>query len=714
MGPMWRRCSSPRRTCGSVGDFVDVVRAVLGPRALVGATASSVIGGAEEIEESPAVVVVGRARRRRATRFASTRTRAATAGRSPVCRTTSAGDRARWCCSPTRDSFPTDAFLRQVAHEAPAHHRDRRVGLGGARPGGNRLVLDGLLLDEGAVGFLLEDASARVVVSQGCRPIGDPFIVTRADHNFIQELGGRPALERVQQLIDSATPADRVVARRGLHVGIVIDERKDEFTAATSSCATCSGADRELGAVAVGDLVDVGTTVQFHVRDAVTADEDLRDDARRSGGRVGVGVHLQRARSALVRRTRPRRRAGAEAARGGAVAGMFCAGEIGPVGGRTFLHGFTASGPAVRLIVRSTDTASGARAGRAVPRRRRRGTRSSAPVVRATVVPMEPMPPLTPSTLLTPARAGRVLAYCVLALPAGAVGLALLVAGWSLTLALAVTPAGVGVLVLFAAALRVVAGVESAMAAALLGVLRRRATPRPASGYWRRGPAVLGDSTFWKHQLFLFVRVILGWPIGIALVSLFGSALGLIVAPVYYRWLPIDGGGHGFDYGVCVPADTFVETLALVPAGLVLFGITYALLGSAGTMWQHLAGALLPGRMSAMNVSVPDLRQRRRALAVHGIVTLMLTVLLTGIWGLTTRVLLAVLACARARLGIGGSRVGAGARRAAGTLATGGHDEGAGAAPRVHRGRRGVPRARVGRHDTLVLLGPPGRRSGCR
>jgi small ligand-binding sensory domain FIST len=325
----------------AVGDLVDVVRAVLGPRVLVGATASAVIGGAEEIEDAPAVSLwagrVGAVRPLRLDAFADNGGWTVTGlprdlGRAP----------ATLVLLTDPDTFPTDAFLRQVAEVAPATTVIGGLASAG-RGAGNRLVLDGLLLDDGAVGFLLEEAPTRVVVSQGCRPIGEPFIVTRAEHNFIHELGGRPALERVQQLIDGASPADRSLLVQGLHAGIVIDESKADFARGDFLVRNVLGANRESGAVAVGDLVEAGTTVQFQVRDAATADEDLRallDGPPAASALVftcnGRGSHLFAEPdhdAALV----------AEAVRGGAVAGMFCAGEIGPVGGRTFLHGFTAS-----------------------------------------------------------------------------------------------------------------------------------------------------------------------------------------------------------------------------------------------------------------------------------------------------------------------------------------------------------------------------------
>lgn len=328
----------------AMGDFVDVVRAALAPRVLAGATASSVVGGTEEVEEGPAVTLwagrVGGVRPVRLDAFHQSD------GWSITGLPRDIGHRPRTLvllADPS--SFPTDAFVRQVGAAAPGLTVIGGLASAGNRPSSNRLVLDGLLLDDGAVGVLLDDALVDVVVSQGCRPIGDPFIVTRAEGNFVHELGGRRAVDRVRELIESASPEDRALLARGLHLGIVVDEHRAEFDRGDFVVRNVLGVQQASGAVAIGDLVETGTTVQFQVRDAASADEDLR---------ALLGATPGTAEAALVFTCNGRghKLFGAPnhdaalvsaAVRGGAVGGMFCAGEIGPVGGRAFLHGFTAS-----------------------------------------------------------------------------------------------------------------------------------------------------------------------------------------------------------------------------------------------------------------------------------------------------------------------------------------------------------------------------------
>jgi small ligand-binding sensory domain FIST len=168
-------------------------------------------------------------------------------------------------------------------------------------------------------------------------------VVTRAERNVIYEIAGRPALDRLNEMATSLSPDDRSLLARGVHVGRVIDEGRAEFGRGDFLVRQVIGADPEAKALAVGDEIEVGTTIQFHVRDADSADEDLRALLAESSGRAalvftcnGRGTHLfgDPHHDASVINIQ---------VDGGATAGMFCAGEVGPIGGRNFVHGFTAS-----------------------------------------------------------------------------------------------------------------------------------------------------------------------------------------------------------------------------------------------------------------------------------------------------------------------------------------------------------------------------------
>lgn len=213
------------------------------------------------------------------------------------------------------------------------------------RPGGNRLVLDGETFREGAVGMLVSGPTPiRGVVSQGCRPIGRPLIVTKARENIVCELGRRPALEVASEVLGTLDESDRLLVKQGLHLGRVINEYQEAFGRGDFLIRNVVGADRD-GNLGLTDRVRVGQTVQFHLRDAATADEDLRSLLSGVGERPkgailfscnGRGTRLFDGPDHDIRTIH-------EALGPVPTAGFFAMGEFGPIGGRNFVHGFTAS-----------------------------------------------------------------------------------------------------------------------------------------------------------------------------------------------------------------------------------------------------------------------------------------------------------------------------------------------------------------------------------
>lgn len=330
------------------GDVVTAVHAALTPRRLLGATAVSVLGADREVEAQPALSVWG-------ARLAS----GAGAGLRPLrldaLRTADGITLLGFDPSALRDagavllvsdpaSFPTEEVLAALRREAPELPVIGGVASAGVGPGANRLALDETVHDDGAVGIVLPAGAVAIdtVVSQGCRPIGEPRTVTRAEANVIREIAGTPALEHLAAVLGALPPEDRELAQQGLHLGRVIDEHRVDLGRGDFLVRNVVGADRESGALVVNDIVEVGATVQLQVRDADAADEDLR--ALLAGRRAeaalvftcnGRGMRLfgvpDHDATVVTELTGSR-----------ATAGMFCAGEIGPIGGQVFLHGFTA------------------------------------------------------------------------------------------------------------------------------------------------------------------------------------------------------------------------------------------------------------------------------------------------------------------------------------------------------------------------------------
>ena len=186
-------------------------------------------------------------------------------------------------------------------------------------------------------------------VSQGAGPVGPEMTITAAEANLIGELAGKPAMERLGEVIAALPEDERELARGGVLLGIVIDENRPEYERGDFLVRPIIGADRESGAIAIGERVRVGQTVRLHVRDAASADEDLREALRAqaqalgSEGAAGALLFTCNGRGSHMFEVPDHDAARDRGLPGAPTAGFFCAGEIGPVGGRNFLHGFTAT-----------------------------------------------------------------------------------------------------------------------------------------------------------------------------------------------------------------------------------------------------------------------------------------------------------------------------------------------------------------------------------
>ncbi len=247
-------------------------------------------------------------------------------------------------------SFPADVLLARLNEDHGGVAVAGGMASGGWGVGQNRLILGGHEIDRGAVAVLLHGATRmRTVVSQGCRPVGWPLVVTKVERNVLLELGGKPALAQLQEIFGTLTPHEQGLFRDGLHVGQVINEYQDQFGRGDFLVRNVQGADPKSGAIAVSDYLRVGQTVQFHVRDAGTADEDLEAMLAAAGNDANGRTLAALLFTCNGRGTRlfekPNHDASALAHHYAKlpVAGFFAQGEIGPVGGKNFLHGFTAS-----------------------------------------------------------------------------------------------------------------------------------------------------------------------------------------------------------------------------------------------------------------------------------------------------------------------------------------------------------------------------------
>jgi small ligand-binding sensory domain FIST len=329
--------------------LVAAVAGETGQLPLIGCVAEAVAGGAREVESGPAVALWLAAGTGPVETFAMEFVRTPSGGAFGGYRFGQGGAGVHlMICDPF--TFPARDLLGHLNEHVPGAMVMGGIASGGLALRQSRLFLDGRVLPSGAVGAHLPRAEVHPLVAQGCRPVGDPYTTTRADGNVIFELGGRPPLVRLQELAAALTGRERELLAQGVHLGMVINEYQAEPGQGDFLIRGIVGTDPESGAIAVGEQVEVGQTVQFHVRDADSADADLRRTLAREaaalGGRRAAGALLFTCNGRGSRLfPGPDHDAGLLAETLGTipVAGFFCAGELGPVGGQNFLHTFTAS-----------------------------------------------------------------------------------------------------------------------------------------------------------------------------------------------------------------------------------------------------------------------------------------------------------------------------------------------------------------------------------
>jgi len=328
--------------------LVAAVAGETGQVPLIGCVAEAVAGGSREVESEPAVSLWLAADVGPVETFSMEFVPTPSGGAFGGYRFEQAAGIRLMICDPF--TFPVADLLAHLNQHVPGATVMGGMASGGLQLRQSRLFLDGRVLARGAVGASLPRAEVHALVAQGCRPVGNPYTTTRADGNVIFELGGRPPLERLRDLAAALPTADAKLLAQGVYLGMVIDEYQAEPGRGDFLIRGVAGVDPESGAIAVGDEVAVGQTVQFHVRDAGSADEDLRRTLEREAAALGA----RRPAGALLftcngRGSRlfagPDHDAGLLAEVLGAipVAGFFCAGELGPVGGQNFLHAYTAS-----------------------------------------------------------------------------------------------------------------------------------------------------------------------------------------------------------------------------------------------------------------------------------------------------------------------------------------------------------------------------------
>lgn len=375
-----------------------VVRSALRPAMLLGVTAGGVVGNGVEVEDKPGVALFAAALpgttlhaftyrhlphvKDEHDEEALLRMAAAIGARSDLRATLFFADPFS---VPAGSIVGAISAVPKVVRGLPRLPLVGGMASAGAAPGSNMLVLNDEVMRSGAVGVTIRgNVAVDCMVSQGCRPIGRPLVITGGHRNIITALGGRSAFEVLRDTVNELDETDRLLLPNGIFIGRVINEYKDRFGRGDFLVRGVMGVDQSVGAVAVGDAVQVGQTVQFHVRDAETASEDLTmlleaeqlrrpavgallftcngrgrkffskpnhdaqaicaalDAARAEGSEWDWGASDVNATSPVEDRVQDAPGDAAPSTDSVPLAGFFAAGEIGPIGDRSFVHGHTA------------------------------------------------------------------------------------------------------------------------------------------------------------------------------------------------------------------------------------------------------------------------------------------------------------------------------------------------------------------------------------
>ena len=244
--------------------------------------------------------------------------------------------------------FPMDGLLERFNEDRPDVEIIGGMASGAVTPDESRLLLNSETFKTGAVVTRLSGTNyIQTVVSQGCRPIGEPMVVTKSERNVIFQLGGEPALVKLKKIFDTLPTREQRMVEHGLQLGRVISEYQENFEFGDFLIRNVVSFDPDTGAIVVADYMKVGQTIQFHIRDHETATAEMQQLLSNQMAKTPSQSALLFTCNGRGTRMFPEPNHDAallsKALGSELVAGLFAAGEIGSVGGKNFLHGFTAS-----------------------------------------------------------------------------------------------------------------------------------------------------------------------------------------------------------------------------------------------------------------------------------------------------------------------------------------------------------------------------------
>ncbi|MBI5817925.1 MAG: FIST C-terminal domain-containing protein [Verrucomicrobia bacterium] len=342
------------RFVGALPDLIEDIHLHLGARCLVGCTGAGIIGEDREVERAPAVSLWAASMPGVTVQPFRITQHQVEESNGPAFWHSELGigpeDEPSLIFLPDPFSIDATRAVEELGAAYPGRPLVGGLASGGRQAGENRVWINEKVFEDGAIGVALCGAvRLRAIVSQGCRPIGEPLIVTKAQRNVIVELANQPPVVALQETLRALSEQDRQLAQQALFVGRVINEYQSEFHRGDFLIRNIVGLDPNNGAIAIGDReIRPGQTIQFQLRDGATANEDMREMIEKQeaslakhppGGALifsclGRGENLFGKPNHDVNLIR-------EKIGPLPLAGFFCNGEIGPVGDKVFVHGFT-------------------------------------------------------------------------------------------------------------------------------------------------------------------------------------------------------------------------------------------------------------------------------------------------------------------------------------------------------------------------------------
>lgn len=330
----------------------------LKPKAMIGCSALGLIGGGVEVEQEPAISFTGAVMPGVAVKsFHIEDGELPDLDDPPHCWEELVGvpshEEPNFLLLPDPFSFRIDVFVEGLDYAFSKAVKVGGLASGGSRIGSHALFKDKSVHRTGLVGVAVSgNIVVDSIVAQGCRPIAKAYRVTKCHQNILFELDGKPAVHVLKEVIEALSPRDQDLARTAIFMGVAMDEFKDDPGQGDFLIRNIVGIEPTSGALVIGELLRKERTVQFHLRDAATSDDDLRfmlkryldDHSQASDKALGAILFSCTGRGQhLYGSTNHDSNCFQEYLGEVPLGGFFCNGEIGPVGGSTFLHGFTSS-----------------------------------------------------------------------------------------------------------------------------------------------------------------------------------------------------------------------------------------------------------------------------------------------------------------------------------------------------------------------------------